>query len=48
MNAAKQLGLTDRVQAQTDTVDAESTVQGQLENLPRFAFLTLYHHDQKS
>ena len=33
MNAAKQLGLTDRVQAQTDTVDAESTVQGQLENL---------------
>lgn len=33
MTAAKQLGLTDRVQAQTGTVEKEATVQGQLEGL---------------
>ena len=33
MEAAKQQGLTDIVTAQTDTVDKESTVQGQLEGL---------------
>tara|TARA_R100001591_G_scaffold52826_1_gene62914 strand:+ start:233 stop:2173 length:1941 start_codon:yes stop_codon:yes gene_type:complete len=33
MKAAKQQGLTDIVTAQTDTVDKESTVQGQLEGL---------------
>lgn len=33
MVAAKQLGLTDKVTAQTGTVQKESTVQGQLESL---------------
>jgi hypothetical protein len=33
MQAAKQLGLTDIVTAQTDTVEKQATVQGQLETL---------------